>query len=377
VRSSPPTFASYFSRLGVKERIGSVYELAGQSYRRLSGGDSLRAGAAYWVFPEGDVPAPDPLRLGAGAGGLRFDAQTTLGEMVVDVGDGAAGGAGAGGVAAGRQFTLRATAVSSSGVPGIADWLDFQKPDGTFAPIGSGVQIEVPLEQTTVRVTLRASRLKPSSSPASDQQAIVVLSAPEGQVVVGAELDVPGLQGTWLGEASIREVERPTFNGGGFAPAPEMRISLILDVPQSGPPHLLPCIQVAAARDGRNVNYRLEAGLFHEVVSLAGSVTQDGGSGALSGSTGMSPDHPLNPYRHRYHPEHRLGLEFSRAVKLAFGAQDPASGTENPLSQVGVLAGTYEEEINGISGEPIRIRGTFRLRKLASGSIAPCAAVGQ
>jgi hypothetical protein len=369
-RSSPPTFAGYFSRLGVREHVGSAFELAGQAYRRLASSDPLRPGAAYWLFPDQDIPAPDPLRLGAGIGGFQFDEQTTVGELVVDIGD--ANGNGAGGGIQARQLNLSARAVVPPGDSGTTDWLEFQRPDGTFAPLGAGVLIDVAPEQTSIRVAFSAARPNTSSSSAADQQAVIELSAPEGNVVIAAELDVPNLKGVWIGDASITEVERPSFHGGGFAPAPEMGISLILEIPSAGPARLLPCLSVASTRDGRKVSYRLEAALFHESTALAGSVAQDGTSGTLTGSMALPPDHPLNPFRHRYNPEHIQGLDVFRKLKLSFGAQGAEPIPENPLAQVGVLGGVYEEEISGFTREPIRIRGAFRLRRLASDAATAC-----
>ncbi|MGH9361594.1 MAG: hypothetical protein ACRD2T_06725, partial [Thermoanaerobaculia bacterium] len=79
--SSPPSVASYFSRPGVLEQIGEVYELAGGAYRRVAVGEALRRGDAYWVRTAQDVPEPDPLRVLTGLGGIRFSPQITLQEI--------------------------------------------------------------------------------------------------------------------------------------------------------------------------------------------------------------------------------------------------------------------------------------------------------
>lgn len=378
-RSRPPSFASYFSRPGVQEHIGQAFELAGQTYRRMAASTPLRPGAAYWLFPGRDIPNPDPVRLGVGLGGLRFDAQTPVGEVVLDVGDGT--GEGAGGGLESRLLNLRATAVVPAGGQGNTDWLELQGADGAFAAVGAGVSIEVAPAQTSVRVTFRAVRPSTSASAAADQQAIIELSTAEGRVIVPAELDVPSLQGTWIGDATITEVERPSFHGGGFAPAPELEVALILEVPVAGPARLLPCTKVEAARDGRTISYRLEAALFHETVALLGSVGQDGESGVLLGTMALPPEHPLNPYRHRYHPEHGTGFDIARTSRLEFGATlpggEPAPGAESSVATVGVVTGVFEDEIVGLTQEPIRLRGPFRLRRLAAGSASPCGAAGQ
>ncbi len=377
-RSSPPTFASYFSRPGVKEHIGEGFELAGQAYRRLSSGTLLRPGAAYWLFPARDLPTPDPVRLGVGVGGLRFDAQTTVSELVVDLGDGTEGQGGGGGLES-RQLNLRATALVPPGGQGNTDWLELQGADGVFAAVGAGATIEVAPARTSVRVTLRAVRPNTSTASTADQQAVIELSTPQGQVVVAAELDVPSIQGTWIGDATITEVERPSFYGGGFAPAPQLAIALILQVPTAGPASLLPCVKVAAARDGRNFGYRLESALLHEEVPLLGSIGSDGTTGTVVGVVDLPPDHPLNPYRHRYNPEHRTGYALKRTVRLEFGATVPGNepAPSAALANVGVLSGVYEDEIVGLTQEPIRLRGPFRLRRLAAGTALPCGTAGQ
>jgi hypothetical protein len=91
----------------------------------------------------------------------------------------------------------------------------------------------------------------------------------------------------------------------------------------------------------------------------------------------LPADHPLNPYRHRYNPEHISGYPLTRSAKLIFGAEGSDPGPSSPLSDVGVLTGAYEEEIAGLSPEPIRVHGTFRLRRFTSGTASPCTAAGQ
>jgi hypothetical protein len=371
-RAAPPSLARYFSRSGVGEHIGAVFELLGQAYRRVGSGDPLRAGAAYWVFPDGDVPSPDPLRIEAGSTRLRFDAQTTLQELVVDVGAPAGGGLAE---APPRQFTLRA--LPSAGGEGATSWLELQMPDGAFVTPGAGTTIDVAPEASTLHLTFRARRGDLGTAGAGDQAAVLALSSPEGRVLVGADLEVPGLNGVWRGEVTLTEVERPIAYGGGFAPAPPVTFSLLFEMPETGPARLLPCVAVASSRDGRNGTYRLEAALFLQPVTLGGSVAPDGRSGALEGMLPLPADHPLNPYRHRYNPEHISGYPLTRSAKLIFGAQGSDPGPSSPLSGVGVLTGAYEEEIAGISPEPIRVHGTFRLRRFASGAASPCTAAGQ
>jgi hypothetical protein len=155
-------------------------------------------------------------------------------------------------------------------------------------------------------------------------------------------------------------------------------VSLILDVPAAGQPRLLPCLELNGNRDGRNIRYRMNAALFPDPVTLLGTVATDGKSGTLRGASILDPRHPLNPYRHHYHPEHAEGFAVDRKVTLRFGATLPGSpGPDSPLATVGVLSGVYEEEINGLSREPIRVRGSFQLRGVSSDQASPCSGTGQ
>jgi len=363
--SSPPTLAGYFSRPGVKEHLMDVYELAGGAYRRVGAGDALRAGAAYWVLVNQDLPAPDPVRVQFGLGGLRFDSQVTVAEIEIDV------------VASSvtRQMNLRA--VPSADGRSTADWLVIQAAGGSLQGAGGGgtVSIDVPPDQTRVRVAVRAERTGVVSAGTLGQGAVIDAVLPDGRVTVSAELTSPLRQGIWIGEAVLAEVERPSFHGGGLAPASRLPVSLIFEIPIAGSPRLLPCLQVEAQRDGRKRAYRMEEALFQAPVELQGTLAADGTSGVLTGSVRLAPADPSNPYRHRYHPEHGLGYDLTRSFKLDFGAQGPAEeGPENPLATVGVLGGVYEEELRGLAQEPIRVRGAFRLRHLAEGTAVPCAA---
>lgn len=370
-RSSPPTLASYFSRPGVKDHVGVAFELAGPTYRRLNPGDALRPGAAYWVLPNQDIPTPDPLRLTVGLGGMHFDAQTTLQELVLNVGSAVA----TGNDPIPRQLKLRA--LPSVGTTSGTDWLELQRPDGTFGRLEVGATVDLAPEETQVRLAFRARSEKISAPESGGKVAVVEIAGAAGKAVVEAELSVPNLRGTWMGEVSLSEVDRPSSGGGGFAPAPVVPVSLILEIPEAGPSRLLPCVSVESARDGRKIQVRLSAALFPEIVTLSGAISPDGTSGTLRGTFTMGAEHPLNPYRHRYNPEHTVGYEITRSVKISVGAEGPEQGPQNPLAGVGGLSGVYEEEINGLTQEPIRMRGAFRLRQFTSNTVTPCGGTGQ
>jgi hypothetical protein len=391
--TTPPTLAGYFSRPGIKESIQAVYELAAGAYRRVADGDVLRPGASYWVLPTQDVLSPDPLRVTVGLSGIGFDSTRTEAEIELDVG--VAGAA--------RPMTVRA--LPSADGQSTAVWLQLRDSSGALLPLGGGagggggsparagagpggspgapgaqgegagdpIQLEVPPEESRVRIAL-AARAQGLAAPGTpDQGAVIEIDLPTGRVIVSAELDLPERRGIWIGEVTLDEVARPSFHGGGFAPTAPMRTAILLDIPDVGAPRLLPCIEVASQRDGKARAYRLQAALLSDALELLGTLSGDGQSGVLRGNLSLPPDHPLNPYRHRYHPEHSLGYDIIREIKLSFQSTS-GEGEEDPLSPIGPLSGTYEETIRGLSREEIRVRGTFQFRRLDDGSATPCAA---
>jgi len=371
--TSPPSVASYFSRPGVREQISPVYELAAGGYRQLAPGDSLRRGKAYWLRTAGDVPEPDPLRVLTGLGGIRFTPQVTIQDVELDLGVAVGGG---GGIAEPRTLHLRPIPSADSASP--ADWLEIQKPDGTFEPLAQDTAIEVDSLATRTRISLRAQQAGAVTPGAVAKALAIEVTGSTGSTVVGADLELATMKGTWTGEATLTEIERPSFHGGGYAPAASLPVSLILEVPGAGQPRLLPCVLLSSDRNDQSPGFRLNAALFPEVVSLLGTVAADGKSGTLSGRLTLGLEHPLNPYRHRYHPELGKGFNVERKVTLRFGATLPDQEIEeSPLSTVSVVSGVYEEEISGLSRETIRVRGSFRLRGLAAGLTAPCATAAQ
>jgi hypothetical protein len=357
---NPPALSAYFSRPGVVDHVGGVFEHTGGAYRRLASGDLLSSGAAYWVFADQAVLAPEPLQVTTGSGGFRFDSQTTIAELEVDMGL----------APFARELSLRA-APSLDGVSS-ADWLEVQAPDGSFQPLIGGAEIEVAAGETTVRVALRAT-LATTAIPKEDQAAFIELTEEGVRVRVAAELEVPTLEGYWIGEALLTEVERSSFHGTGYAPAPLVSLALLLEIPATGAPRLLPCVETRADRDGRTVTRRREAALFNDPAELSGTLGTNGTTGTLTATIRLLPDDPLNPYRHHYHPEHGLGYDVTRTLTLRFGAEGPDPGPEVAFASVGTLSGVWEEEIAGLAQELVRVRGSFRLRRLADASAVPCA----
>lgn len=99
----------------------------------------------------------------------------------------------------------------------------------------------------------------------------------------------------------------------------------------------------------------------------------------LSGTNRIPFNHPLNPFVHRYHPDHdnkdrefvpyagpnEESWDLVREMTFYFTGADPAAGNV-PIAGfgAGVVGGRYEEMVVGIHKTPIRTAGTFRLTRI-------------
>jgi hypothetical protein len=96
------------------------------------------------------------------------------------------------------------------------------------------------------------------------------------------------------------------------------------------------------------------------------------GPAGLSGEVILPANHPTNPFRHRRHPDHGVGFDVRRLVRLDF---DGSPG--DPLRPAGFgvtrITGVYREEIFGLH-KPLgpnrdiglRVEGRFELRRVSS-----------
>lgn len=138
----------------------------------------------------------------------------------------------------------------------------------------------------------------------------------------------------------------------------------------------------AGVRDGAEVGRRISSAGFEfdggaeNTLPLEGLFTP---TGRLTGRIEQAADAPTNPFKHRYHPDHdNLDADFEpitdpaqfesfavvREVEFEFAATDPAGGSE-PAYGYDLIAGIYHETLRGLHRHPIRVQGSFRLRRLS------------
>ncbi len=132
-------------------------------------------------------------------------------------------------------------------------------------------------------------------------------------------------------------------------------------------------------RDGAQVGRRVSSAAFShreplEMLGVFGETLSMKGARAIT----LDYDDPLNPFKHRYHPDH--GMERARAtvradgsnsewytvtreIELAFSAEDPELGDTARWGDR-IHGGTYRETLVGIHKEMLYVEGLFRLTKV-------------
>jgi hypothetical protein len=224
-------------------------------------------------------------------------------------------------------------------------------------------------------------------------------------------LDISPRAGLWIGEAVINAVSQPAHPGDSSLTRPaggSFPFRLIVHVNSNGtarllqqvflvrkPPvlepdpedpflervvepartvaltdeSLIPEIVGNAEINGRRLSSPAFA--FTQPIALAGG---EFGAGTIQGTTTLDYDHPLNPFKHVFHPDHnnlderfeaklpegKESFSVSRALSLEFTATDP-SGMNPPNWGDTELGGHYRETIIGLHRNILHVSGTFRL----------------
>lgn len=137
----------------------------------------------------------------------------------------------------------------------------------------------------------------------------------------------------------------------------------------------------AGIRDGVPVGQRLSSAGIEFDGGAAKTLPMQGvftPGGTLRASIVQEGDAPTNPFKHKYHPDHdNLDTHFEplaeaaraeaptvrRDLELEFALTGGASDGDPALGH-DLLEGVYRETLTGLHRQPIRVEGTFRLRRL-------------
>ena len=222
--------------------------------------------------------------------------------------------------------------------------------------------------------------------------------------------------GLWMGEAVVNAVSQPAHPGDPILTRPaggQFQFRLIVHVDAAGTARLLqhvflvrkpptfvpdpenpgfemvdqPARTIAVTNEelipqligtGEVIGRRASSAAFgfKEPLALGGGTF---GANTLTGVLTLDYDHPLNPFKHLYHPDHnnlderfeqklsegKEAFTVTRSVSLAFSATDPL-GLNPPSWGDTEVGGTYRETITGLHRTAIRISGNFRLVRVSS-----------
>jgi hypothetical protein len=227
--------------------------------------------------------------------------------------------------------------------------------------------------------------------------------------------------GLWVGSAVIERVSQPARIGSPDVPIPvgaPVQFRLLVHVDNQGNARLLqkvlqmfkpgtlkpdpddpsrnvidqpgryvlvtddariPSFSGATLRDGQPVGRRISSATFGFAQPIPFSAVGEFGAGTFTCQVQLDFDDPLNPFKHRFHPDHDNlddrfaqkvgeGLEsftVTRQIELEFTVEDPDNLTL-PGWGDNQLGGHYRESISGLHHRTIFVEGSFRLTRASS-----------
>jgi hypothetical protein len=358
----------------------------------------MKRGEAFWIYCKGysEYVGPLSVRLEQGTG-LHYG--TTLVEQELQVLNNSM-----------RNKTVT-SAISSPATnlhywlfdpkSNVAEWVQFPPAN---LQIGAG-------EKQKLRLGVRRAGLNAGTV----YRANVTISDGEGMNIV-LPVSVTGISysGLWVGNVTIRKVSEPENVSAPATPVKtgsEFSFRLIVHVDYKGKARLLrevvqlwqegtwkpdpnnlgklipdqpgrfmliandaliPNYSGAALRDGQPVGRRVSSPAFgfSGPKQMSGSFQLDN---SLSLTLLLPPDDQTNPFRHNYHPDHKLpeqSYQVRRKVVMNFQDEDDKG---KPITGVPILSwgssdvgGIYRETIWGLHKKEIRVEGIFILHKVSN-----------
>ena len=424
---TPPTYSTFFAGSSAHSN-SPIYTLnASGVWQSISSTNRMQPGKCFWIFCAGysDYAGPATLTLPQYVG---LDYGRTLAEQTLRIKNT---------TATAKTFTL--TQKPSLDAPAGQDYragnvsLQYWAYDAVYfnnwLPFPLSLNLapgqELPLRIAVLRTNMTAF-VPPAGVTNATYQSILEIS--DGSSTrIAIPVVAKGMQaygtttssraGLWIGTVSLNAVNQPASVTTPSLPVPtgsDFPFKIIIHVDQSGTARLLqkvvqmwkkgnykqdpanPSQQVvdipgryvlladaslipnftgAALRDGQPVGRRFSSAAFSFKDPLPMVASGAFGSGIFSCSVTNDYDSPLNPFKHKFHPDHdnldsfqqKLpnGIEsftVTRLITLQFTAADPQN-----LGQSGwgdsQLGGVYSETITGLHHRPLNVQGVFRLQQ--------------
>lgn len=191
----------------------------------------------------------------------------------------------------------------------------------------------------------------------------------------------PGYAGLWVGEAELTEVREVAT--GDWTPAPAgFRQRVLWHVNSGGLPQLLsnatimqtrvtaptepvqvivtepsliPNYDGITPRGGKMVGQRFSSATT-PIDGGSAMMAQDGET--LSAELTQAPASPLNPFRHKYHPDLKTGIAIGRTLSFTVPAGD--SPADNSFT------GSFSETVTGLHQDAIEARGSVTFTRVST-----------
>ena len=193
--------------------------------------------------------------------------------------------------------------------------------------------------------------------------------------------------GLWTGEVTLKRVSEvhfrqttgttPTETTAPFAMRVLLHVdgsggvillkeAILMQTPGTAPvrvivtqPNLISIFVGIVERNGKLTGRRFSTAGFPmsgDRLALTGSLN---GGGPASGSMTIAADHPVNPFRHKDHPDlSTAGVAVTRAITLAVDAGDTAEDHR--------LTGTWSESMTGLHKDAIQVSGGMTLVRVST-----------
>jgi len=97
---------------------------------------------------------------------------------------------------------------------------------------------------------------------------------------------------------------------------------------------------------------------------LEGAVNSDDGSTIKGNHIIHDKNHPTNPFRHQFHPEHKEGFTLDRSFAIVIKNSNKEK-IANPTKGDTKLSGIYTETIIGLHKAPLKVSGTINLNRVS------------
>lgn len=146
---------------------------------------------------------------------------------------------------------------------------------------------------------------------------------------------------------------------------------------------LIPSYEGASLRDGEKVGRRLSTADFPFPSTPSSNFLPLNGfmavNNTLSGTFTLGVNDPINPFKHKYHPDHdnldatftsfrSEAYELTRSFQLTFTSTNTV-GLANPDYGFTTLGGIYQETVKGIHRSDIVCKGVFQIRRAVSTAV--------